>query len=233
MHEMENGPQDPHLEDDGEFIPTEELETWWNGIKRKLPQIFKPDDVFYPQHAFGTKLMFYFDNGSNKPIRLIVLGSRMIPEYTGHIATCPGFQDKTPKYIVQHKEASHYDLSLVDYLAAHAEEDLEEGEDQDMDEPIWRKGWDDDGAGETDKEFEKLLDIIQQRKQKGRRRRKKMLGILRPFNGILLQMDRLSTPFGMRPSLLANSQPANLILKQQHQKCPPVTHLSSRKDNCS
>jgi hypothetical protein len=94
MYEMENNPRDPHFEDVGQFMDTEELEDWWKDMTQRYPQVFKPDDVPFLQHTFGTKLMSYFDNDPNKPIRLRILGSRMIPDYESSMARILEFQTK-------------------------------------------------------------------------------------------------------------------------------------------
>lgn len=108
---------DPTSADIGKFLPEADLLA--NGeMQARYPQVFASDDkLFGGQHPQGTKLMCYFDDDPNKPIRLEVLGSRWMIE----------FGDKSPVYIVRYKGTNG--LSQIHLTSAH-------------DEAGWKVGWD-------------------------------------------------------------------------------------------
>jgi hypothetical protein len=132
---MEEDNGDPTRADEGKFIPDSELREWWSGMQQKYPEIYKTEDKLFgtdgAQHKFGTKLMTYFDDDPNKPIRLIVRGSRWAEDpysFSGSI--------QTPMYVVKYRKST--ELSQIVLDSAH-------------EEAGWRVGWDiDDGEEEDD-----------------------------------------------------------------------------------
>lgn len=118
-YEEEQG--DPTEADDGVFLSDEELYEWHRSMQRKMPQVFPKDDKLFGdvgrQHPFGTKLMTWFDDDPNKPMRMEVRGSRWMIEYG----------DKSPVYVV--KPQNSIELTQIAFTGAH-----EEGG--------WMVGWD-------------------------------------------------------------------------------------------
>lgn len=118
-YEEEQG--DPTAADDGVFLSDEELYEWHRSMQVKLPQVFPKDDKLFGdignQHPFGTKIMAWFDDDPNKPMRMEVRGSRWMIEYG----------DKTPVYVVKPQSSS--ELTQIPLISAH-----EEGG--------WMVGWD-------------------------------------------------------------------------------------------
>jgi hypothetical protein len=112
---------DPTLADEGNFLSEKELLAWEGSMQKKYPTIFTPDDKLFgetgKQHGMGTKLMTFFDDDPNKPMRVEVRGSRWMIEYS----------DKSPVYIVKFRGQS--ELTQVALTSAH-----EEGG--------WKMGWD-------------------------------------------------------------------------------------------
>jgi len=92
MNEEDEGPT---AADVGRFIPNSELLKWHQEMQLQFPQIFTPDDKLFgihdDQHAMGTKLLTYFDDDPNKPMRCIVKGSRWNQEFDGY---------KEPVYVI-------------------------------------------------------------------------------------------------------------------------------------
>lgn len=105
-------------QDVGKFIPQSDLVGWWTEMQRKYPQVFLPSDPCPDQqHAAGTKLMSYFDDDPNKPIRIQVVGSKFRNEFgTGRYAF----------YVVKYPNG---ELAFVHLTAAHEEDG-------------WKVGWD-------------------------------------------------------------------------------------------
>mmetsp|Transcript_7900 Transcript_7900/g.14886 ORF Transcript_7900/g.14886 Transcript_7900/m.14886 type:complete len:512 (+) Transcript_7900:551-2086(+) len=70
----------PTEEDDGIFIPESTLLAWHRKMQRNWPQVFTPDDRLFGsdkgQHPYGTKLLTFFDDDPNKPMRCEVRGSK-------------------------------------------------------------------------------------------------------------------------------------------------------------
>lgn len=101
--------------DVGKFLSQAELEAWWSEMQAKYPEVFLPSDLCPQQHPFGTKLMAYFDNDPNRPIRVEIVGSKFRND-------C----GKYAFYVVKYKDVGK--LSFVHLTSAHDEE--------------WKVGWD-------------------------------------------------------------------------------------------
>jgi len=111
---------EPTQADVGKFIPQAELEAWWKEMQKQYPHVFRLDDPCpSQQHPIGTKLKTYFDNDPNKPMRVEVLGSKLMPDMSGAFG-------KYPKYIVKFKDSS--ELTLIHFTEAHEEDG-------------WKVGW--------------------------------------------------------------------------------------------
>ena len=101
----------------GKFIAQTKLEAWWAMMQQYCPQVFPEDDPCPTQHSQGTRLMTYFDNDPEKPMRVEVLGSNI-------------FQDipkSEPRYIIRFKDGE--ELSCIPLTSAHKEGG-------------WQVGWD-------------------------------------------------------------------------------------------
>ena len=120
-YDFEEDPGEPTSRDVGKFLSKAELLEWHSSMKKELPQVFPADDKLFGddggQHPFDTKLMTWFDDDPDKPMRVEVKGSRWMIEYG----------DKTPVYVIVFKGQS--ELSQIPLTSAH-----EEGG--------WKVGWD-------------------------------------------------------------------------------------------
>jgi hypothetical protein len=114
---------DPTAADEGRFISEAEIEAWIYSMQIAYPEVFTADQTLYgtyaDQHAFGQKLMTYFDEDPNKPMKCEVRGSRMVNDNQGR-----GI-NKCPMYVV----LMNGELSQIPWTSAH-----EEGG--------WWRGWD-------------------------------------------------------------------------------------------
>jgi hypothetical protein len=132
---------DPTQEDDGKFIPEHLLLDWYRKMQQKYPQVFTPEEsLFGPsdegQHPYGTKLLAYFDDDPNKPIRCEVRGSRwkLESEFAGMA------DNREPVYVVY----LDGEYSQIPLTSAHEEGGWQVEMDQDDDHD------DDDGNDESD-----------------------------------------------------------------------------------
>lgn len=108
MHEDDG----PTRKDVGKFIPESELQDWWKAMQAKYPDVFGPEEVLYEKdgkgHVMGTKLLAFFDDDQNKPMRCEVQGSKWVVEFgTG----------KTAMYVV----TMGGELRQINLTAAHEE----------------------------------------------------------------------------------------------------------------
>jgi len=123
---------DPTEDDEGIFLSEAQLFDWHSKMQGRFPQVYAPDDNLFGedpgQHPYGTKLMTYFDDDVNKPMRCEVMGSRwkIESEYAG----MP--DNREPVYIV----LINGELSQIALTSAH-----EEGG--------WKVGWDTDTDTDT------------------------------------------------------------------------------------
>ena len=101
--------------DVGKFLSQTELEAWWGEMQRKYPQVFLPSDPCPKQHTFGTKIMSYFDEDPNKPIRVEIVGSKFRND-----------GGKYAFYVIKYKDSE--ELAFVHFTSGHEED--------------WRLGWD-------------------------------------------------------------------------------------------
>ena len=122
--------EDPTAADEGKFIPVAELEEWFQEMKRKYPTIFTPEDtlfgIYTEQHPMGQKIMAYFDDDPNKPMKMEIRGSRWTHEKVYPGVTPANAFGKEPMYVVK---TSSGELSQIVWTGAH-----EEGG--------WKRGWD-------------------------------------------------------------------------------------------
>jgi hypothetical protein len=116
---------EPKPSDEGKFLLETELQAWFNLMQQAYPEVYKADQTLFgptyqEQHGLGQKLMTYFDEDPNKPIKCEVRGSRMVKERLGRGIT------QSPMYIVKMGSG---ELSQIPWTSAH-----EEGG--------WWRGWD-------------------------------------------------------------------------------------------
>ena len=111
FQDMFHDPNEPTEADVGRFIPSSQLLSWHAVQKQRYPQVYPPDDKLFgdreKQYSFGSKLLTYFDDDVNKPMRCEVVGSKWNGEY--------GI--KEPMYVVM----MNNELSLIPLTSGHEE----------------------------------------------------------------------------------------------------------------
>jgi hypothetical protein len=112
---MYEGDYDSNSEEEFEFLSEEELKAWHKAMRKAFPQVFKKKDPlygpFHGQHPLGQKLMTYFDQDPNQPMKCVVQGSRMIYEDVGRGITM------TPVYVVLMEGAR--EPTQISWTSAH------------------------------------------------------------------------------------------------------------------
>ena len=120
--------QDPTSADEGKFIPISELQEWFDEMKKKWPQVYLPSDtlfgIYTEQHGLGQKLMTYFDEDPNKPMRCEVLGSKWVHEHMYPGMTPMNAFGKESMYVVR----INGEISQIAWSSAHEESG-------------WKRGW--------------------------------------------------------------------------------------------
>lgn len=118
---MQDDQADPCKEDVGIFLTNETLHDWNRKIQKKCPEVFTPDVKIFGQnsgqHPFDTKLLAYFDDDPNKPMRCVVKGSRWVlePKYPGVNSMCADSRESN--YIV----LINGELTQIALTSAHEE----------------------------------------------------------------------------------------------------------------
>eukprot|EP00978_Attheya_sp_CCMP212_P017667 scaffold47334_cov43-Attheya_sp.AAC.1 len=128
--------------DERKFLSDEELQRWWREMQQKHPSIYLPDDLLFgrdrTQHALGTKIMTYFDDDPNRPMRFTIRGSRWVRESSSPWGGS-GSSEKTPMYVVKLWHGSNNELDQIELGSVHEEGgwkvgwDIEEEEDDEKD----------------------------------------------------------------------------------------------------
>jgi len=142
--------------DERKFLSEEELQVWWREMQQKHPSIYGPDDLLFgrdrTQHALGTKIMTYFDDDPNRPMRFTIRGSRWVRESS---SPWGGSSEKTPMYVVK-MHGSNNELDQIELGSVHEEGgwkvgwDIEDDEDDDDDED----SFDDDEVEKIAEDYE-------------------------------------------------------------------------------
>lgn len=107
----------PTQRDIGKFVSENLLLDWHRKMQIKMPKVFTPKDKMFGkhgrQHPYGTKLMTFFDDDPNKPMRCEVKGSKWNTEMY------MGLPDNREHYYVI---LINGELSQIPFTDAHEEE---------------------------------------------------------------------------------------------------------------
>ena len=116
--EIDENPSDRNI---GIFISEESLVEWHSKMQELCPRVFTSDDkIFgkdYGQHPYGTKLLAFFGDDPNKPMKCQVAGSRWSEERPFPGGKSYYADDREPFYVI----LINGELSQIELTSAHEE----------------------------------------------------------------------------------------------------------------